>query len=812
MRQGEARFLRPNIQSEVRFTSASNGGRKRIDCVRRFKCEEYRRYKIIVERLFDLKSQNKIDITDSGNSTQNSTTDRNANYGRKSSIASSTTTPIKPNVTKPFLRPIFNSPGSIDSPIWIDIPEQTQTVEAAGGETRPNDLGGSFRNVSLTRSSTTMNSRSTSPNISEAQSQPLLDVRSVVESFHFNISSLKKPCCVKRTRRVFMTGVTGFIGRLQLATLLSSSSKITVFCLVRASSSTKAMERIINACQEAECWREEYKDRIIPILGDLTKSYFGLNIIDFKKLCTVIDTVYHNGADINLFKSYSRLRDINVLSLQWVIELCTSVQLKSIHYTSTLGLFPAYFASFQREYANMELTESSRPSEKDMQFFPAGRMGYPLSKWAGELILGQARTMGLPVTIYRLPVTCMTYETGYTHTDNVNIPVTAAALQEGVMPQGVIFTALSAADIICSLLVELSLTEGRSHWIYHLVDTRVVIRPQFVQWFRELGLELKSVSPDEYLNAIKARGSDSPLFEYIPMLQFWRKYWFADSERDEPLPISTRNILEDLPHRSSPWPPPREVFKRSFLYNLRTHYYKPNAEPLLRLEGAEAQLRSLLCLHGLEELPNSTFFLKPCNLLLDSVVGSKPTFAGRLLANQYLRQILQTAVYLEKVRQLYPQIDMKPINQPTFIVGLQQTSATLLQWLLAFDPFHRTPRYAEMAQPYGAEGTYRPYDLNTHCWNQDPRIKSAQDLLDAQLSLTNRSSTIGQLMRADLPFDDGVIFDQCGRGGALGSIKNGLKDNWSGTRTVCMHFTKHSFNISNGKNQEKGGFSTRRRT
>eukprot|EP00922_Rhytidocystis_sp_ex-Travisia-forbesii_P042922 GHVS01064161.1.p1 GENE.GHVS01064161.1~~GHVS01064161.1.p1 ORF type:complete len:733 (-),score=92.21 GHVS01064161.1:703-2811(-) len=387
-------------------------------------------------------------------------------------------------------------------------------------------------------------------------------------------------------------------------------------------------------------------------------------------------------------------------------------------------------------------------------------MGYPWSKWAAEIILTEARAMGLPVTIYRLPVTCMTYETGYTHTDNVNIPVTAAALQEGMMPRGIIFTALSAADVVCNLLIELSQTENRQHWIYHLVDTRVVIRPQFIEWFSQLGLHFESVTPDDYLNAIKARGRDSPLFEYIPMVQFWRRYWFADNERDEPLPISTRNILDDLPHQNSPWPPPREVFKRSFLYNLRTHFYKANAVPIqLNINGTlEDCLRSC----GMEKLRNASFFLKPGMLLNEALAHTSASFAGRLLTYRLVRQQLLNAVYMEKMQQTYPQIQTKAVRQPVFIVGLDRTSTTLLQWLLAMDPTNRTPRFAEMALPYGMDGTYRPHDLNCTSWNQDPRVPAAQDILDGQLALTGRSG-LAELLSADLPYDDSLIFEQCGR-------------------------------------------------
>lgn len=596
-------------------------------------------------------------------------------------------------------------------------------------------------------------------------SHPLEDVEVVVKALRFDVSTLKKPCPLHKIQRVLLTGATGFIGRLQLSTLLKLQQfpKLLVYCVVRGSSREHAMERIQDACETAYCWKPEFRSRIVPVLGDLKAERFGLDEAEFKKLCQDIDLVYHNGADINLFKSYARIRQVNVLSMKNILALCTTCKLKPVHYTSTLGMFPAYFANFQREYANVEVTERCRPKESEMQFFPLARMGYPWSKWAGELILTKAKSMGLPATIYRLPVTCMTYETGYTHTDNVNVALTSSVLQEGLIPYGIIFTALSAADVICNLLVELSLLKTRRHWIYHLVDTRVAVRQHFVQWFNELGLDMSSAIPEEFWNTIKKRGADSPLFVFIPMLQFWRHYWFAD-ERCEPQPISTRNILDDLPHRTSLWPPIREVFKRSFLYNVRHGIYSPFSESLKI--NAQLYLEVRCGKTNLESLTNASFFLQPISLLFNALNDSKVMFAGKFFTYRLTKQIIDNAIFLENMFQTYPQMKNASIKKAVFIVGLDRISTTLMQWLLAQDPMNRTPRFCEMSLPYGAEGNYRPHDLNVHSWEQDPRTPAAQDILDGLLALSD-GAPFEELIRADLPFDDSVIFEQFGRSHTL---------------------------------------------
>lgn len=77
-------------------------------------------------------------------------------------------------------------------------------------------------------------------------------------------------------------------------------------------------------------------------------------------------------------------------------------------------------------------------------------------------------------------------------------------------------------------------------------------------------MRYRGVAIDEFLTAIKLRGPESPVFKFVPLMQFMRKYWFGEDERDQDFPIETRNIFEVLPHME--WPNQRDVFKNSVLY------------------------------------------------------------------------------------------------------------------------------------------------------------------------------------------------------------------------------------------------------
>lgn len=91
-----------------------------------------------------------------------------------------------------------------------------------------------------------------------------------------------------------------------------------------------------------------------------------------------------------------------------------------------------------------------------------------------------------------------------------------------------------------------------------------MLREHLELWSQELGMAYKGVSVDEFLVAIKARGPESPVFKFVPLMQFMRKYWFDSEERTKDFPIETKNIFEELPEAS--WPDQRDVFKNSLLY------------------------------------------------------------------------------------------------------------------------------------------------------------------------------------------------------------------------------------------------------
>src|ERR1700733_12313194 len=84
-------------------------------------------------------------------------------------------------------------------------------------------------------------------------------------------------------KRALLTGATGYLGAGVLHDLCRRG-ELEIHCLVRASDARAGLERIRNNLLEFDLWDESFRDRIVPILGDLSKARLGLEPGAFDRL------------------------------------------------------------------------------------------------------------------------------------------------------------------------------------------------------------------------------------------------------------------------------------------------------------------------------------------------------------------------------------------------------------------------------------------------------------------------------------------------------------------------------------------------
>jgi len=177
--------------------------------------------------------------------------------------------------------------------------------------------------------------------------------------------------------RIFLTGVTGFLGSHLLIQILQRSNE-EIMLLVRAANITHAWQRIDTALNKANILlTTAMRARCHIILGDLRKLRFGLTTEAWQELGETVHRVYHCAAAVNLLEPLESLAETNIGGCQRMLELMSIGVKKELHYASTLSVFVGSNAQ-GRMYEDDELTSSTHLYG-----------GYAQSKWAAEKLLRQ---------------------------------------------------------------------------------------------------------------------------------------------------------------------------------------------------------------------------------------------------------------------------------------------------------------------------------------------------------------------------------------------------------------------------------------
>jgi NAD(P)-dependent dehydrogenase (short-subunit alcohol dehydrogenase family) len=136
----------------------------------------------------------------------------------------------------------------------------------------------------------------------------------------------------------FVTGATGFIGRHLVPQLLEREGPIHV--LVREGSRARLEELVTG-------WGAP-RERIVPVVGDLTAPLLGLSDQDMSRLAGV-DHFFHLAAVYDMSADEETNRRANVDGTRNAVELANALAAKHFHHTSSIAVAGKHRGLFRED-------------------------------------------------------------------------------------------------------------------------------------------------------------------------------------------------------------------------------------------------------------------------------------------------------------------------------------------------------------------------------------------------------------------------------------------------------------------------------
>ena len=313
-------------------------------------------------------------------------------------------------------------------------------------------------------------------------------------------------------QHLFLTGATGFLGGYLLQSLIKNSSA-TLHCLVRAENKKEGHERLQINLEKYGLWHPEYKNRIRPMLGDLSQPCLGLSLESFEMLAKEIDVIYHNGAMVNFVYPYSKLKTANVEGTKETLRLACMHHTKPVHFISSTAIFDS-----------PELCDPSLNIEEtflgDCEHHVLG--GYSQTKWVAEKLCAIAAGRGVPVTIYRPGGISGSSKTGDMNMHDTLSVVLLACLQTGWLPDKEAIFDFVPVDYLSEVIAKLSLRPESEGRVFHLVHPAPVTTEQLLREIRSCGRTIEMIGYEQWVEQIISfadRSKNKDLQSLLPLFR-----------------------------------------------------------------------------------------------------------------------------------------------------------------------------------------------------------------------------------------------------------------------------------------------------
>jgi thioester reductase-like protein len=306
----------------------------------------------------------------------------------------------------------------------------------------------------------------------------------------------------------FLTGATGFVGAFLLEELLRRTDG-DVYCLVRARDPEQALGRIVSNLDGYGVDVSAYRERIIPVPGDLAKPRLGLDERTADTLYAECGTFLHCGGVVKWTYPYRALAPANVAGTAEVLRLALRGPApRPVHFISTVGVFSS--AEF-----GADLVTEDQPLESSGPLV----VGYAQSKWVAERMIRTASERGVPTTIHRINTGGHSKTGAFNRLDHLNMML-KGCIEAGVAPETVnVHLQPAPIDYVAAAVVEAAARPHLYGRTFHLVNDTEMTWAELFGAVREFGYPLELLPFGEWRERITGRDSGTiALLGLVPFL------------------------------------------------------------------------------------------------------------------------------------------------------------------------------------------------------------------------------------------------------------------------------------------------------
>lgn len=308
----------------------------------------------------------------------------------------------------------------------------------------------------------------------------------------FDLPAMKKS--TGKNGDAFVTGATGLLGAYIVRELLERNNDIKIYCLVRATDTSKAFERIEVNLKKHGLWKTFYKKRLVCLVGSLGDPHFGLSEEMYTIVKKNIGFVYHVASNVNWVFSYSALESSNVNGTKHAIELCCDSGAKLI-YVSSIGV---HFSTDWRS--------TSQFNESDIPLVGDQLLGYLRSKWVAEQLIYSAIAKGVQAYIFRPPFICEGVGSKNLLSKNdFLLNKIQACIELRCLPSEGFYLDIYPADLLASGIVSITLQKRCANKVFQFTN------PQKLPWhgvpdvLRQYGYKPRVVDYQDWLQKVVSK-------------------------------------------------------------------------------------------------------------------------------------------------------------------------------------------------------------------------------------------------------------------------------------------------------------------